>query len=163
MSESKSKPILCLDFDGVIHDYLHGWKNGGEIYGNVTVGFFEWAEQASLFFRLVVLSSRSADAGGIDKMKAWLASQNGGVMPAYIEFAITKPPAFLTIDDRCVTFRGNWLMLDPAELRRFKPWMQMGGADAPEERGAAQSDAGGGARQVDAGHSEERGEGVRSS
>ena len=38
-------PILCLDFDGVIHDYRQGWK-GGALYGHVTAGFYAWAEDA---------------------------------------------------------------------------------------------------------------------
>jgi len=126
MPHGNGKPILCLDFDGVIHDYLHVWKNGGEIYGHLTAGFMDWAERAQLYFRLVVYSSRSADPDGIENMKRWLAKECGGVVPHFLEFARVKPPAFITIDDRAVTFNGSWEdpVLDPAVLRSFKPWMQ---------------------------------------
>ena len=112
-------PILCLDFDGVIHDYRLGWQ-GGEIYGDVTPGFWEWAIEAQKFFKLVVYSSRSKD--GADQMRDWL-TQKSWPDVVDIEFAHEKPPAFLTIDDRAIQFRGNWADLDPARLRKFRPWM----------------------------------------
>lgn len=112
-------PILCLDFDGVIHDYREGWK-GGVIYGDVTPGFWEWAIEAQKHFKLVVYSSRSKD--GVGAMHDWLVAQ-GWPDVVDIEFAHEKPPAFLTIDDRALTFRGKWSAFDPAELCNFKPWM----------------------------------------
>jgi hypothetical protein len=114
-------PILCLDFDGVIHDYRHGWQ-GGEIYGDVTPGFWEWALAAEKYFRLVVYSSRSKN--GVDAMHDWLVAR-GWPDAVKLEFASEKPPAFLTIDDRAITFKGVWNIpaLDPAALRDFKPWM----------------------------------------
>jgi hypothetical protein len=115
-------PILCLDFDGVIHDYKHGWK-GGEIYGEMTHGFIEWAEQAQKYFRLVIYSSRSKDEGGTERMKAWMKTRGWDTDRIRFEFSAEKPPAFLTIDDRAICFKGNWLLLDPARLREFKPWM----------------------------------------
>ena len=115
-------PILCVDFDGVIHSYEHGWKKG-EIYGTVVPGFFEWLELAQKYFTVVVYSSRSRDKGGVEAMKTWLAKANGGVLPNGLYFIHEKPPAFLTIDDRAICFKGNWLELDPKRLREFKPWM----------------------------------------
>ena len=126
------KPILCLDFDGVIHSYEKGWQ-GGVIYGSVTPGFWEWAEQAAKLFKLVVYSSRSKDSEGVAAMSSWLIEERkkwraaGGAHTVNdalsFEFANEKPPAFLTIDDRAIQFDGRWDSLDPAELRNFKPWM----------------------------------------
>ena len=116
-----SKPILCIDFDGVIHSYERGWQ-GGVIYGTVTPGFWEWALKAQELFTLVVYSSRSKSGEMIDAMSDWLV-KNGWTDAVKLEFAHEKPPAFLTIDDRAITFEGNWLALDPAALILFKPWM----------------------------------------
>lgn len=113
-----SKPILCLDFDGVIHSYERGWQ-GGEIYGTVTPGFWEWANKAQELFKLVVYSSRSKDGAG--KMRDWLVDQ-GWPDVIELEFANEKPPAYLTVDDRCVRFDGDWSKLDPSALLAFKPW-----------------------------------------
>ena len=124
---SLRKPILCLDFDGVIHSYEKGWCEGG-IYGTVTPGFFEWAEQAVKVFRLVVYSSRSSTPEGRQAILDWLSEQWGAanginnIRPFWFEFAHEKPAAFLTIDDRALTFRGEWAEFDPLTLLDFKPW-----------------------------------------
>ena len=127
------KPIICIDFDGVIHSYERGWQ-GGVIYGNVVPGFFEWMERVRDQFKLVIYSSRSKTDEGVTAMSLWFHEQrnawikNGGkrhhTEPLSIEFAHEKPPAWVTIDDRAIQFTGNWS--DPAltadALRTFKPW-----------------------------------------
>lgn len=126
MTEAPQKglPILCIDFDGVIHKYRHGWR-GGEIYDDITDGFWHWARIAGQYFRLVIYSSRSADAKGIAQMKTWLDKNGWDTHPdVQLEFAEKKPPAFLTIDDRAMTFRGDWSEFNPTKLRQFEPWMQ---------------------------------------
>lgn len=125
-------PTICIDFDGVIHSYERGWQEG-EIYGTVVPGFFEWAAKARRIFRLVIYSSRSKD--GTAAMERWLAfhhkkwvSQewNGGdtVTLHHFEFAHEKPPAWLTIDDRVIPFKGNWRApeLTADAMRAFRPW-----------------------------------------
>lgn len=128
------KPILCIDFDGVIHRYDSGWKGASFIPDPVVPGFFEWAEKAAQHFRLVIYSSRSKEPEAVDAMMVWLAEQckawraSSGMhvieTPLSFEFATEKPPAFVTIDDRAVTFEGDWSdpRLDPAVLLTFKPW-----------------------------------------
>ena len=127
------KPTICIDFDGVIHSYERGWQNG-EIYGDVVPGFFEWMERVRHQFKLVIYSSRSKTDEGVTAMALWLHKKRnewlaaGGnrdeTVPLEIEFAHEKPPAWLTIDDRAVQFRGDWN--DPAitaeAMQSFKPW-----------------------------------------
>lgn len=135
------KPILCIDFDGVIHRYSKGWQDG-EIYDEVTDGFFDWAIQAKQEFKLVIYSSRSKTEDGIAAMRKWLAEQLGAwrkstvyasegqadilLMTDDFEFAHEKPPAFLTIDDRAVCFEGKWngIAMAPITLRHFRTWTQ---------------------------------------
>lgn len=123
-------PILSLDFDGVIHDYQKGWQ-GGAIYGQATQGFFEWALQAATKFTLVIHSSRAQTKEGADAILEWLERQADAqgyagkvLLPLFVVQA-EKPPALLTIDDRCLRFDGDWgdPRFDPEELRKFKPWM----------------------------------------
>jgi hypothetical protein len=136
---TERRPLICLDFDGVIHDYLEGWK-GHVIYGNVTPGFWRWAERAKDHFRLVIYSSRSQTSAGVKAMQDWLCQQwvkhesaqpDGRQRPVHematwFEFSDTKPPAFLTIDDRCVRFGGRWddPNLEPYKLKEYRTWSQ---------------------------------------
>ena len=126
------KPILCLDFDGVIHSYDHGWQDG-TIYGTVVSGFFDWLKVAQEHFTIVIYSSRSKTPEGIAEMKKWLTAQNELYLAGSdkvdifdgtaIAFASEKPPAFLTIDDRALQFNGNWYddAWWPEKLLAFKP------------------------------------------
>lgn len=120
------KMTLCIDFDGVIHDYKEGWKDG-TIYGNVVPGFFDWAYEAQNFFKLTIYSSRSATEKGRTEMYDWIGRQWRAWDPTKaitIDFAHEKPIAFLTIDDRCIQFNGDWndIRLDPTILRKYKAW-----------------------------------------
>lgn len=116
-----SRPIICLDFDGVIHRYSEGWR-GGEIYDPPVPGFSAWASEAARTFRLVVYSSRSASNAGRLNMIEWM--QRHDIDPSDFEFMAEKPAAFLTIDDRCIPFKGDWQdpLLAPEVLASFKPW-----------------------------------------
>lgn len=136
---TENKPILCIDFDGVIHSYEKGWQ-GETIYGHIMPGFFEWTLKAKNIFKLTIYSSRSKDPILLNAMRDWMHEKYAEWAKANnydtkeildsekylipIEFAHEKPPAFLTIDDRAIQFRGEWNSpeLNPEILRRFLPW-----------------------------------------
>lgn len=140
MSKPRSMTI-ALDFDGVVHAYRKGWQ-GGEIYDDVTPGFFDWAVHASTAFRLVIHSSRFAGEDGKAQLmaaRAWLKRQanlwalsvgslSQEAMDAIdgIEFSAEKPPAWVSIDDRCIRFEGNWSApeLGRGALLGYRPWNQ---------------------------------------
>jgi len=129
-----SAPILCLDFDGVLHSYSSGWKGARNIPDPPVPGAIAWLDSlvedgeavcamAPRFrdFDVCIYSSRSRYWGGRKAMKKWLLKW--GFRPDKIEnirFPLMKPPAFLQIDDRAVTFTGTFPSVQ--EMLAFKPW-----------------------------------------
>lgn len=126
------KPILCVDFDGVIHSYASGWKGPSIIPDEPVVGAINALYQLTLEFDVQVYSSRSSQVGGIEAMMAWLRiyARNeigptlGEILLGRLKFPKEKPPAFVTIDDRALTFDGDWRKFTPEVLLRFKTWQQ---------------------------------------
>lgn len=129
METKMNKPILCLDFDGVIHSYTSGWQGAANITDPPVDGAMLWIERAVERFRVHVYSSRSHQAGGIDAMRGWLHMHLALELEDYarakqvlnqIEWPQEKPPALVTIDDRAITFDGTWPSLD--DIASFTPW-----------------------------------------
>ena len=120
---TNSKPILCLDFDGVLHSYTSGWRGANNIPDPPVPGAMEFLTKAVKHFRVAIYSARSGQPGGIDAMRAWLINHGcPGSVFAEIEWPTDKPSAFVTLDDRVVTFTGEWP--DMQTLKEFKPWTQ---------------------------------------
>lgn len=125
-----SKPILCLDFDGVIHSYSSGWQGADVIPDPPVAGAMEFLDRARAKFRLAIYSSRSCQPNGILAMRLWLQLQLGRYCGreealaeeifAAIEWPVEKPAAFLSIDDRAIQFNGKWPDLD--SMLNFLPW-----------------------------------------
>ena len=127
------KPILCLDFDGVVHSYTSGWRGADTIPDPPVPGALQFIAAAMEHFTVAIFSSRSHQPGGLEAMHRWLGYWS--VDPTYgrpsdfdhgawgaIEWPLDKPPAFLTIDDRAITFSGEWPSMEM--LKSFKPWWQ---------------------------------------
>jgi len=114
------KPILCLDFDGVIHSYTSGWTEPLWIVDPPVEGAFDFIWKALEVFDVQVYSSRSSYEGGIDAMKAWFTVHGQKDLTYIVRWPLTKPAAFVTIDDRAITFDGVWPSLQT--LKEFKPW-----------------------------------------
>lgn len=136
--ERRRKPILCLDFDGVLHSYISGWQGISKIPDPPVAGFAAFLERAVQVFNVVVFSSRSASAEGRGAMRNWLERSltdyyrtNFPVRwsPLWVTdllleigFPAEKPAAFVSLDDRAVTFTGTWPEVE--KLLRFAPWHQ---------------------------------------
>jgi len=122
------KPILCLDFDGVIHSYSSGWQGADVIPDPPVDGAIAFMLGALEHFQVAIFSSRSNQRGGLRAMQRWLKEHAGAAWyesPAgsgleEITWPTEKPAAMITIDDRAITFDGTWPALDT--LKAFKPW-----------------------------------------
>ena len=117
------RPILCLDFDGVCHSYTSGWKGADVIPDDPVPGVFEFILSASEHFDVAIFSSRSNQAGGIEAMYSWFEKHSPGIT-GELDFPTEKPPAFLGIDDRVLTFSGKWPTLEA--MKNFQPWNKLG-------------------------------------
>lgn len=123
-----TKPILCLDFDGVCHSYISGWKGAAIIPDPPVEGMWEFLEAAIEIFEIHIFSSRTHQEGGKKAMFQWFlkwaseGKQQG--IAAMLIFPEEKPAAFISIDDRCLLFTGVWPQIE--ELKTFKPWNKKG-------------------------------------
>lgn len=128
--------ILCLDFDGVIHSYTHGWMGVDIIPDPPVPGAIAFLREAVKHFDVQIFSSRSREDAGRRAMRDWLIRAIVAEEPtdglvgiirtddlpwwAAIKFPTQKPAAFVSLDDRCITFTGEWPSMDT--LAAFKPW-----------------------------------------
>jgi hypothetical protein len=132
----RNKPILCVDFDGVIHNYTSPWVDEVTIPDPPVFGALRWLWAATEWFDVQIYSSRSKTLEGRVAMYEWMVKHSARewdsthpmvqpLLEGYpIKFAHEKPAAFLTIDDRALTFEGDWSDFgeSPADLLNFKPW-----------------------------------------
>lgn len=128
------KPILCLDFDGVIHSYISGWKGADVIPDPPVDGAIDFLREAVKHFRVAIFSSRSHQVGGAIAMRTWLGQWIMKAEPniimqdppwfAAIEWPTEKPAALVTLDDRAITFEGKWPSIE--SLKSFVPWNKRG-------------------------------------
>lgn len=129
----KDKPILCLDFDGVIHSYTSGWRGAGNIPDPPVEGTEKFLVEATKHFRVHIFSSRSKSIAGRRAMKRYVRQHfdypltfspdhSSDWLFEELSFPWFKPSALITIDDRALTFTGNWDDFSPSALFSFKPW-----------------------------------------
>jgi hypothetical protein len=124
----KRKPLLCLDFDGVIHKYGNGWLGYEVVSDEPVPGSLEFLYDALEYFRVAIYSSRSSSVGGLAAMQEWLDRQCRKKWPPMdvwwdeIEWPTYKPSAFLTLDDRAMTFSGTFPSVET--LLSFRTWYE---------------------------------------
>ena len=105
-----AKPIVCVDFDGVLNDY-HGYKGSDELYEPLT-GAKEFLQKLSEKYTIIILSARTPA-----KIYDWLIEHD---LSKYVcDVTRVKPGAVAYIDDRSIRFDGNYHKV-LYELERFK-------------------------------------------
>lgn len=108
---------VIFDFDGVIHSYTSGWKGAAIIPDPPVPGIKEAISEIRKRYRVVVVSSRCYQEGGIEAIKEWLHEHGIEVD----EVTGEKPPAVVSIDDRAITFDGKPESL-LSTIDNFTPW-----------------------------------------
>lgn len=135
------KKDIVLDFDGVLHSYTSKWMEADFIPDPPVPGAIKFLKDLiySKEYNVCIFSSRSHQDGGIRAMKNWikfwclkeltLEEANGvtnylfdynSLTKKFEHFPVSKPSAFLSIDDRAMCFTGTFPSFE--EINAFKPW-----------------------------------------
>jgi hypothetical protein len=121
-------PTICIDFDGVIHKYSKGWQDGS-IYDELVDGainFIKTLQDQNI--SVVILSTRKPEQI-VQFLSSHIECQE---VPQGTTFyndtkvvGVTniKLPAQVYIDDRAVTFNGNFSDII-CQVINFKTWQQ---------------------------------------
>jgi hypothetical protein len=130
--EGRGRPILAIDFHGVIHSHQTAVQGAAIADDPPVEGAIEFLDQVVQHFHVAIVSARfsSTDVGGVQVMRecrAWL-ERHGLKAPVTCDpdcsgrvyLTARKPKAKVLLDDRAVTFDGTFP--DPAWLLRFEPW-----------------------------------------
>jgi len=115
------KPTVIFDFDGVIHSYKSGWKGATVIPDLPVPNIKAIIQEIRQHYRVVVVSTRCFQEGGIQAIKDYLEFHSIEVDDVTAE----KPPAIVSIDDRAITFNGDEMTSSKILLnmiQNFKPW-----------------------------------------
>jgi len=135
------RPLLTIDFDGVLNSYKSGWEGVDVINDPPNENAINFllavlpaynAETGQITddkgLSVAIFSSRCRDESGVMAIKRWL--KRWGLPDYYIDhgilrFTAVKEAGFLHIDDRAWTFRGEFPSLE--DVKSFKPWWKQGG------------------------------------
>jgi hypothetical protein len=134
MDFDHDKKIVAVDFDGVLNSYASGW-NGADVIADpptLTEDFdaIQWLRDLIDHpeLRVAIFSSRNHQPGGQVAMMEWL--EENGLEAEYmqkIELPLNKPPAWVTVDDRVITFDPkNFAAITPEAIAAFTPWHGQG-------------------------------------
>jgi hypothetical protein len=111
------KKTLLFDFDGVIHSYTSGWKGIDVIPDGPVEGIRELIIKLREEYTVKIYSSRCLEEKGINAIEEYLVKYN-----IFVDgIARNKEKAFLIIDDRAITFKGDCKSLVD-EIKNFKVW-----------------------------------------
>lgn len=103
------KYSICVDFDGVLHQYVSPWTGRHEVRDPPIPGAIPWLEEMTEKFKVYIWSTRCNSTDGIMAIDMWLRAN--GLSEAAADRlvywqGVGKPTALIYIDDRGFRFDG---------------------------------------------------------
>lgn len=121
------RKTICIDFDGVIHDYSNGWQ-GVDVFGKPVSGAKEGtAALKKAGWSIIIYTTRNDSQA----LRSWL--QDNNISYDNINVNPNQPEgsekgkliANVYLDDRGILFDGNWEKAIERTLA-FTPWQEAG-------------------------------------
>lgn len=106
------KKTILIDLDGVLNTYTGSFNP--EFIPPIRAGVKEFLATLSQNYELKLFTTRSSELA-----MQWLEEYQ--LTSFFTEVTNIKKPAWLLVDDRCVTFDGNYDNLTE-QITLFKPW-----------------------------------------
>lgn len=121
MSDDPFRYTICVDFDGVLHQYDGDWQGHHVIPGDACPGAIEWLEEITQGFEVAILSTRGSTIDGLSAILDWVAERCSPNVMEHLRVVSIKPPALLYVDDRAWRFDGtNWP--SKGDVHNALPW-----------------------------------------
>lgn len=117
------KKTICIDFDGVIHDYSNGWQ-GEDVFGQM-IPNADTATQVlkKKGWQVIIFTTRKKTK----KLEKWLSEHKIAYdyvneNPNQPENSSGKIVADVYLDDRGICFRGRWDEWLMRDILDFESW-----------------------------------------
>lgn len=117
--------IACFDFDGVFNSYKSGWT-GDEDIPDPPVDLYAMKRELKKLmgsgYQITIYSTRANTERGRAAIRDWLTKYD---LIMYVDVITgAKPAAVVYVDDRGITFTGNWNGLAD-KIINFKSWIDV--------------------------------------
>ena len=114
---------ICIDFDGVIHDYTKGWQ-GIDVFGKPIEGASAGTKELKNQGWTIILFTTRNDTPAL---REWLKAND--IAYDYINYNPKQPKgsdkgkiiADIYLDDRGICFRGDWTKTIE-DINKFELW-----------------------------------------
>lgn len=106
------KKTILIDLDGVLNEYTGNYDKN--IIPPIKNGASDFLKELSQNFIVKIFTTRE-----LQKASEWVSSNNLNQFVTGI--TNIKEPAYLTLDDRCINFDGNYEN-SLEKIKNFKVW-----------------------------------------
>jgi len=113
---------IGVDFDGVLHSYTTPFAGTDYIPDPPVEGSLDAVKRlCEQGYVIIIFSARAAEESAIDAIWEWL--EKYGFSDYISEVTNIKPCCKVIVDDKCITFKGNWgeTLYD---IDTFEPWYE---------------------------------------